>query len=208
MFGGPPDADVEFEGRFRTHRQAVADITHVDAAILRRRPRIDEGELHVPAARDHVAQCDPNGAAGAFSVERDGGYRPVVGKDFEAAPGIVGADVVEFEHQGGEAQVGTLGHRNEYLPTPAKVGKPKSARISDVAEQNPECERFHRRGVRDGARIRPGGDRLRRRRHRSRRHHPGERGLSCLGVCRRRQRNPQGCGEQEAQGNGDHRDNS
>ena len=86
----------------------------------------------------------------------------IVDQNFEAAARLVGADVVDDEHEFGDVQLDALRHRHEDLAAAAEIGEPEAVGISDVCEQHTDGERFQRRlgrgvasiGHDDGSRLR------------------------------------------------------
>ena len=102
----------------------------------RGRARIEEREFQEPVLGLGLAERDAHGAPGAFAVERDRRDAAVVDQDFEAAARLVGAHVVDDEHQLAGGDVGALRQRHEQLAAAAEIGEAKAVAEADVAERD------------------------------------------------------------------------
>ena len=78
-------SDIDFDRGFRPDRHAVADITHVDAAIERRGAGIKKRQLEIAVLGPHLAERNADDAAAAFTVERDRGDGAIIDLHFEIA---------------------------------------------------------------------------------------------------------------------------
>ena len=135
--------------------QAVADIAHVDAAIERRRAGIEKREFQVAVLRLGVAERNADDAAAAFAVEHDGGDGAVVDLHFEIAPRLVGAEIVEHQHQIARRHVAALRQRHEQFAMAAQIGETQAVDEADIGERDlGERAAWTRRGGRGHGRRR------------------------------------------------------
>jgi len=143
--GAAGEGDVELDRGLRPHRDAVADITHVDATILGGGAGVEEGKFQKPFACPGSAEWDAHDAPLAGSVERDRRNAAVIEEDFEAAAGFVGTDIVHDEHQLVRGDVGALRQRHEQVTAAAEIGEAKPIAESDITERDRGQERTRTR---------------------------------------------------------------
>src|SRR6185312_10937730 len=97
--GTGAESDLDLDRGLRPDGQAVAYIAHVDAAVLRGRAGIEEGELQKAVARLGIGERDADDTARTFAVKGDRRRAAVVDQHFDAAPRLVCAYVIECEHE-------------------------------------------------------------------------------------------------------------
>ena len=128
--------DIDLDRGLRPDGQAVADIAHVDAAIGRGGAGIEKRELEIAVLGPGLAQRHAHGAVAAFAVEHDRGDGAVVDLHFEIAPRLVGAEIVEHQHEIARRHVAVLRQRHEQLAVAAEIGEAQAVGEADIGERD------------------------------------------------------------------------
>ncbi len=115
--------EIDLDRALRANGQAVADIPYVDAAVYRCGARIQKRDFQVAVFRHRLAERNAHNAAGALAVQNDRGDRTIVDLNFEIAPRLMRAQIVEHQYQIADRDVAALRQRHEEFAMSPRLAK-------------------------------------------------------------------------------------
>ena len=128
--------EIDLDRAFRANGQAVADIPYVDAAVYRCGARIQKRDFQVAVFRHRVAERNAHNAVGALAVQNDRGDGTIVDLNFEIAPRLMRAQIVERQYQIADRDVAALRQRHEEFAMSPQIGKAQPVGEADIGQRD------------------------------------------------------------------------